>query len=51
MNERMNEIDRCMAELEWIRVNRHAYPAEQPGLQLGECDWLAELHSLLYEDA
>jgi hypothetical protein len=50
MNERLQEIDRCMAELEWLRHHRQAYPDEKNGMQVGECDWLTELHHLLYEE-
>ena len=46
---RLDQITRCMQELETMRKLRSQYPNELRGLMLGELDWLEELHYLLYQ--
>ena len=46
---RLDQITRCMQELENVRKLRPQYPNELRGLLIGELDWLEELHFLLHE--
>ena len=48
-SNRLSAISRCCAELEKMRANFVLYPEEKASVQLGECDWVEELHRLLYE--
>lgn len=45
---RLAAIYRCTLELENMRANFRLYPEEKVSIQVGECDWLEELHRLLY---
>ena len=45
---RLSAISRCCDELEKMRANFVLYPEEKVSVQVGECDWLEELHRLLY---
>ena len=45
---RLAAISRCTDELEKMRANFRLYPDEKVSVQVGECDWLEELHRLLY---
>lgn len=45
MEDRINQIVRCMDE---IAICRHDQSPDNWGSFLGEMDWLAQLHQLLY---
>lgn len=50
VSSRLRSISRCCDELEKMRANFVSYPDEKVSVQVGECDWLEELHRLLYGD-
>lgn len=47
-SNRLAAISRCCDELENMRTNFLLYPEEKVSIQVGECDWVEELHRLLY---
>ena len=47
-SDKLAAISHCMNELEEVRANFRLYPDEKISVQVGECDWLEELHRLLY---
>jgi hypothetical protein len=53
-NDHVTAISRIMSELESLRgmygsTEEHRGPSTYAfGIELGECDWLEELHRLLY---
>jgi hypothetical protein len=49
--ERLAKIARCTDELARIRgAYGLADSGDRIGVMLGECDWLEELHRLLYDE-
>lgn len=51
--ERLSQICRCMDELERLRISASSGQWKKMGslmdVQVGELDWLAELHHWLYD--
>jgi len=43
---RIDQIERCMDELERCRAEQH----KNPLATIGEMDWLEELHRLIFEE-
>jgi hypothetical protein len=48
-SDRLERITTCMAELERIRETFGKNHPQAVIIQVGECDWLSELHRLLWE--
>ena len=46
---RLQDISRCMAEMERCRESMVIHPEDIMGIALGYKDWYEELRSLLYE--
>ena len=48
-SDRLERIAKCMDELARIRATFGKKNPEAVGAQIGQCDWLEELHRLLYD--